>query len=91
MPCLIECKRIIPESHDTCVLSTGSALFLPKHEGEVRNLVGRGRRKEEVFQEQSLPIVLISLSGSVVGPGERGGREHKIEYKTKGLNWIKLV
>lgn len=55
MPCLIEFKSAIAQSHHTCVLSTSPALSLPQHQGKVRNLVGRGERKE-VSQEQALPI-----------------------------------
>lgn len=53
--------------------------------------VGCGRSKEEVSQEQALPLPFRSLSGSLVALGESRGEEHKIVCETKDLNWIKLV
>lgn len=77
---LIEFKSAVPESY-TCVLSTGPVLSLPQYQGEVRNLWGEEGEKR-YLRSMCCLSPLISLSGSLVGPGEKEGGEHKIERKT---------
>lgn len=56
-------------------------LSLPQYQGEVRNLWGEEGEKRYLRSMRCLSP-LISLSGSLVGPGEKEGGEHKIECKT---------